>query len=127
MQELLGLPPSADYVTRKKAIVSARIVLWDVLGTCQRKGSLDSAIVKESEIANDIAGLVAREPSIVAVALNGGKAQQCFKRHVDLSALPSSLKILFLPSTSAANARMNFPQKLLAWRQIESFLQKTIL
>ncbi len=40
--------------------------------------------------------------------------------------LPPSLKMLLLPSTSAANARMSFVEKLLAGRQIEPFLLKPI-
>ena len=128
MRQLLNLPPSADYAAQKTAVMRAGVVLWDVLATCQRRGSLDSAIVRESENANDIAALLVREPSIVALALNGGKARQCFKRHVDLSVLlPRPLEILFLPSTSAANARMSFEKKLAAWQQILPFLQNPIL
>lgn len=81
---------------------------------------MDSAIETESETANDISGLLSRCPRIRAVALNGGKAKQCFMRHVKSW---GGAELIFLPSSSPANARMNFSQKLAAWRKIAPFLK----
>ncbi|MBE8158545.1 MAG: DNA-deoxyinosine glycosylase, partial [Betaproteobacteria bacterium] len=76
-----------------------------------------------SETANDISGLLARHPAICAVALNGGMAKQCFMRHVKNY---GDVRLLFLPSTSPANARMNFSQKVAAWRQILPFVNRVL-
>ena len=119
--ELLGESPApTDYRARVSAARRAHVAVWDVLSSCRREGSLDSSICRQSESANDIAGLLTEKPSIVAVALNGGKAKECFRRH---SRPKHSPTMLFLPSTSPANARMSYSQKAAAWRQILPFLR----
>lgn len=121
LMEIIGChPPPTEYRSRITAAHRAGIAVWDVLVACHRNGSLDSAIVKESEQPNNIAELLVNCPSIRAVAFNGNKAQQCFKRHVPLS---SNLQLLVLPSTSPANARISRAEKLTAWRQLLAFLQ----
>ena len=98
------------------------IALWDVLASCERAGSADAAIVRATERPNDIAGMLAQNPNIKAIGLNGQRAGACFARHIHLPA-ENSPKILPLPSTSPANARMRFADKLAAWRVLEEFLQ----
>ena len=119
--ELLGESPApTDYQSRVAAARRANVAVWDVLASCRREGSLDSAICRRSESANDIAGLLKKKPSIAAVALNGGKAHECFRRHIHAQHLPT---MLLLPSTSPANARMNYSQKMTEWRQMLPFLR----
>ena len=78
---------------------------------CRREGSLDSAI--EDAEANDLAGLVARLPSLRAIAHNGGESARAMR-------LTSTLGIAVqrLPSTSPANASWSFERKLAAWRAV---------
>ena len=52
MGELLGLD-RVEYPERIRVLKSSGIALWDVLESCTRKGSSDTAI--EGEVANDFA------------------------------------------------------------------------
>lgn len=116
---LLNATPSKDYAANVNTIKRANIAVWDVLATCCRTGSLDSAIIRQSESPNNIAKLLNQYPSILAIALNGGRAKQCFCRHV----APVKITVLPLPSTSPANARTTILQKTAAWQQILPFIQ----
>lgn len=83
--------------------------LWDVYASCEREGSLDSAI--RNPVVNNIAAL--KLPHLVALAHNGGES---FKhaRHTSTLGLP----VYKLPSTSPANASWSFERKLHAWRLV---------
>jgi double-stranded uracil-DNA glycosylase len=113
---IFALPEHAVYETRIAALQSGGVALWDVLRSCVRKGSLDSAIERESEVANDFANLFAKHPTIVRVCFNGAAAELLFERHC--RELYSNRRIEFrrLPSTSPAFAGMSFEAKLAEWR-----------
>lgn len=49
MGRLCGSDPMLDYPRRLLAIQGSGIGLWDVIGRCQRRGSLDASIVRGSE------------------------------------------------------------------------------
>lgn len=116
MGELVGAHPALPYPQRLQALKAARIALWDVLHSCERKGSLDSDI--EAEEANDFARFFAQHPRITQVYFNGAKAEQSFRKFVlGKQALPP-LELLRLPSTSPAHAGMRYEEKLTAWRVI---------
>ena len=107
----------SDYYQQNAALACQHsIAIWDVIGQCEREGSLDSAIVKETIIINPIIELLAQHPTIRMVGLNGGTAATLFKRHISPS-LTTEIKIKQLPSSSPANARMTFDQKFTAWQQ----------
>ena len=61
-----------SYENRIAWLLDHRLGLWDVYASCERQGSLDTAI-RYPQI-NDFAVLKARCPSLVAIAHNGGKA-----------------------------------------------------
>jgi double-stranded uracil-DNA glycosylase len=90
--------------------------LWDVLHACQRAGSLDSAIVRQSEEPNDFAEFFAIHPKIERVCFNGGTAAALFKRHCKQLYASSSYEFIGLPSTSPANAGILFERQLAAWK-----------
>ena len=96
----------------------ARIALWDVFQCCRRSGSADTAIERGSEEPNDIIGLLHSRGSVRSVWLNGGKADKGFRQHIAprVGKAAPSLKIIVLPSTSPANARMSFNEKYRRWR-----------
>jgi hypoxanthine-DNA glycosylase len=85
--------------------------LWDVYAACQREGSLDSAI--EQAEPNDLAALVARLPSLRAIAHNGGESARSMRLTRQLG-----VPVYRLPSTSPANASWSFERKLAAWRAV---------
>ena len=99
-----------DYATRIARVLEHRIGIWDVIASCERSGSLDSAI--RNERPNDFASLFARFPNITRVALNGGKAGR-YRRVVEAFGKP----VFVLPSSSPANATHSFAHKLTVWRE----------
>jgi TDG/mug DNA glycosylase family protein len=100
------------------------IALWDVLHSCVRKGSLDSAIDARSIKANDFDAFFDKHPKIKLVCFNGSTAEQCFKRHVSPSLLQPSIRYVRLPSTSPAHAGLSFDKKVAAWRDIMKIVHK---
>ena len=119
---LLGFDPASPYEVRIAAIRTAGIALWDVLKSCTREGSLDSAIVHTGAVPNDLPAFLAAHPRIRRVCFNGAKAAALYARHVlpRLAAGPDLREIHYvrLPSTSPANAALRPPAKLEAWRAI---------
>lgn len=113
MGRLLGLDPTLGHAQRLDALTAAGIALWDVIGCCRRTGSLDSAIVADSIVVNDVPGLLRDAPSIRTVLTNGGLAARLYRRHL-AAALPT-LAWHALPSTSPANARGGIDAKLRGW------------
>ena len=123
MAELFGIEIDCDYSNRIAQISELPIVLWDTLKACHREGSLDSSILKHQLEANDIPALLNDYPQIRAVAFNGATSEKYFKQLVK-PILPETQPIEFIrmPSTSPANARMRFVEKLAHWRQILSYI-----
>lgn len=123
MQALFEVPRDAAYEARIAALRARGIALWDVLAACERPGSLDASIVRGSERPNDFACLLARQPGLRAIALNGRAAEAAFRRQV-MPALGDALagiRVLALPSTSPANASLRDAAKLAAWSALREF------
>jgi hypoxanthine-DNA glycosylase len=121
MGVLYGAGPDLPYAERIARLHRAGVGIWDVLKHCERPGSLDSSILPHSEIANDIPGLLEDCPTIEAIALNGGKAQQVFARRIVPGIDPERfgrIEVLALPSTSPANASIPREVKLERWRAL---------
>ena len=117
--EITGAAPSLPYATRVRALKSSGIALWDVLESCTREGSLDSAIDGATISANDFVSLYHTHPRIAQVFFNGAKAEACYRIHV-LPLLADgavSPRYQRLPSTSPANASMSRAHKHRVWTQ----------
>lgn len=109
---LTGEPLAAlPYAERLPRLLAHGIGLWDVLGACERAGSLDSAIRKPA--ANDFAHLRALCPLLETVGFNGqtsGKFAPQFAAQ--------GYRTLILPSTSPAHASLTLVQKLERWKTL---------
>jgi double-stranded uracil-DNA glycosylase len=116
MAELVGTARDLPYAERVAVLQDAGIAVWDVLHSAEREGSLDSAI--QNAAPNDLIGLLRECPEIGLIATNGSFASTEFKRRAwtTLKATREDLRWVQLPSTSPANARMSFNQKLQIWR-----------
>ena len=99
-----------SYEKRIDALLGHGLGLWDVYASCERVGSLDSAI--QLPLVNDLAALARRCPQLRVIAHNGGES---FRHAHHSRAL--GLPVLRLPSTSPANASWSFERKLAAWRE----------
>lgn len=117
MGELTGAGRELPYAERLARLQAAGVALWDVLQSCVREGSLDSAIDDRSSVANDFEAFFRDHPAIKRVLFNGAKAEQCFRRQVPgRQAIPDGLVFVRLPSTSPAHAGMSLEMKMEAWR-----------
>ena len=118
MSALFDMEQDLNYQQRCQHLISHHIAVWDVLKSCQRQGSLDQHIKKESIVANDFNTFFLHHPYIHQVFFNGSKAEQVFKQYV-VPSLSKTVKQQRLPSTSPAHAAMKFEQKLRAWQLIK--------
>ena len=118
MTALLEVAPDATYLARVRALQDANMAVWDVLQSCERHGSLDSSIRRDTEVANDFATFFARHPRVTKVFFNGGAAEAGFKRHYGALMGDPRLSFQRLPSTSPAHAALRFEQKLALWRAV---------
>ena len=100
-----------DYAARIVAVQAAGVGIWDVFASCERTGSLDSAI-REAR-PNDLRALQESAPALRRVCFNGRMAA---KRIREVEAL--GFEAMVLPSTSPAHAGMSFEQKLAAWQAV---------
>ena len=114
---LLGAADVPPYEARAKLLVSNGIALWDVLESCVREGSLDSAIEDDSVVVNDFAGFLRSHPRVTHVYFNGAKAEAAWKKHVLPTLVAGRLEYRRLPSTSPAHAAMPYAQKRAAWKR----------
>jgi hypoxanthine-DNA glycosylase len=75
------------------------IALWDVLKECEIKGASDTSI--KNPVANDFSKILQEAP-IANIYANGNRA---FKLYNKLCLAQTGIDAVYLPSTSAANAR----------------------
>ena len=117
MGALFGASPALAYTQRLEILCANGIGLWDVIGSCQRASSLDSAIEEKTIRVNDLQDFIDHHQRIRRICFNGAKAEKSFHRY--LPPLPENRKIelIRLPSTSPANARLSYNQKLDIWRR----------
>jgi hypoxanthine-DNA glycosylase len=104
---------TTDYPKRIKILEKYQIALWDVIDTCERKGSLDSEI--RNEEANKIGEFLHNYPNINAIFCNG---QKSYKNLLKILPKDFHLPIIALPSTSPAHAILKYEEKLNLWKSI---------
>ena len=107
---------TSDYVEKLQVLKRNKIALWDVIDTCERKGSLDSEI--RNEETNDIRQLLKNYPNIKAIFCNG---QKSFKNLQKILGKECAIPIFVLPSTSPLHT-ISFEKKLREWEILKSFL-----
>ena len=86
--------------------------LWDMLKGCSRENSLDSSL--ENEEVNDLATFLEEYPSITKLAFTGKKAEALFKTYFP----HLSIETVYLPSPSAAYAKMGFDEKAAQYKKL---------
>lgn len=126
MGELFSAGPELPYRERCERLRVARVAVWDVLQSCQRQGSLDASILRDSIIPNDFSTFFQNHSRIQHVFFNGARAHEIFSRTVGPSlsdALQNRLNLHRLPSTSPAHASLNKKEKLDKWRLLLSALE----
>ena len=114
--ELLNEEFTEEYAQRIDTIKKHHIALWDVIDSCERKGSLDSEI--RNEEANQIEELLGEYPNVKAIFCNGGKSYKSLQK---LLGKNYKLPVFLLPSTSPLHT-VSFEKKLEEWKKILEFL-----
>ncbi len=117
MGDLFAAGLSLDYQSRLQILKDNHIALWDVIDTCHRPGSLDSAISSDGMVWNDFDRFFDQHPQVTHVYFNGQKAAGLFKKKV-MPNLPGDYRYEVLPSTSPAYAAKSYAAKLEAWSVI---------
>lgn len=118
MSGVLGEKDPVQYSEKVKFLKSHGIALWDVLHSAEREGSLDANI--KNEEFNDVAGLLAANPSIEVIATNGGKAEKSFRKYLRRNPSIVEKKIYYCASTSSMSicAGWNLERLIDQWRKI---------
>ena len=91
---------------------NSKIALWDMVKNCTRENSLDTSL--EDIEVNDLASFLEEHPSIEKVAFTGRLSEKLFKTHFDYL----EMETVYLPSPSAAYAKMNFEMKLEVYKKM---------
>ncbi|MDO5324906.1 MAG: DNA-deoxyinosine glycosylase [Clostridia bacterium] len=98
LAEILNEPLPLSIEEKKAMLLRHRIALWDTVGSCERAGSLDSAI--RDPQPNDFEALFRNCPNIKHIFFNGGTAHQLYLRLVAREDVRRSYHRM--PSTSPA-------------------------
>lgn len=101
-----------DTIDAKKImLLKNQIAIWDVIDSCDIKGSSDSSI--KNVIPADIKGLV-EKTKIQKIYANGKTAEKLYCKHIKPL---TGMGIVALPSTSPANAASSLEDLVEMWRK----------
>ncbi len=99
---------------KKTFLLENHIAVWDVIESCDIKGSSDSSI--ENVKVNDITRIL-NSAHIQAIYTNGKKSHQMYQKYLlDITHIDD----ICLPSTSSANASYNLDRLIEYWKVIKS-------
>ena len=101
---------------RLAALRQAKIGLWDVIRSAERRTSNDAHIRRADP--HDLAALVSTLPALRMIAFNGGKAAAIGRRQLPTLA---NIALVDLPSSSAAHT-IGYEAKLDRWLALGSAL-----
>lgn len=109
MADLCGEPVPETIAEKKKMLLAHHIAVWDVIQSCDIKGSSDSSIknVEPTDIRR-----ILSESKITRIFANGNKAGELYRKYQ----LPLTRReAVVLPSTSPANAAWSMERLCETW------------
>jgi len=111
-------PATLSYSEKTALLLDGKVAVWDVLAECQREGSLDSKIIRDTARCNNFSTFLHDHNRIVKIGFNGKAAEQLFRKLAlpDLK-LSADIVLTGLPSSSPAMARLSRSEKTQLWRQ----------
>jgi hypoxanthine-DNA glycosylase len=113
MTLLFGGEPPVTPEQKRAFLLANHVALWDVLASCDIRGSADGSI--RSPVPNDVSLLLACAP-VTEIFTNGRAAAALYHRWCEpVTGRPATA----LPSTSAANARWTLKQLAQAWSSLK--------
>lgn len=109
LSALLKQPIPVSIEEKKNFLLSYHIALWDVIQSCEIKGSSDSSI--KNVVPNNILSLI-EQSSVTHIYANGSKAYSLYEKYCKPDIF---LPITRLPSTSPANAAFPLERLIKEW------------
>ena len=101
---------------RKDFLLRHNIALYEVVEECDIEASYDSSI--RNVIPINITAILKDFPNIKVIAITGGTASSLFKKYLLHLVDQSKVKVVFLPSTSPANAKMKEDELVEEYKKI---------
>ena len=105
--ELLPVTPGE----KMELLYNNKIAIWDVIASCDITGSSDASIVNVTP--NDISIILDR-CNISAIFANGRTAQKLYDKYIKVV---TEREIVYLPSTSPANASFSYKRLYDSWNE----------
>ena len=115
---LLEAPFPETVPERREFLLSHRIAVWDVIASCEIRGSSDASI--RNAVPNDLGRILDTAP-IGQIYVNGQTAGKLYKKYQEkplVEAYGNCARAAVLPSTSPANAVWNMDRLRQAWSVI---------
>lgn len=113
VSSVLGCAEPQDIAQKKELILSNGLALWDVIASCEIKGSSDTSIT--GVIPNDL-GAILENSSVKRIFVNGKTAERYYVKY---QLEKTGIEAVCLPSTSPANAAYSIDRLIDAWSQIK--------
>ena len=109
MAQLLDVPVPQSIDEKKTMLLTHGLALWDVIASCDIKGSSDSSI--KNAVPADISRIL-KAANIQTIIANGGTAFRLYERYCEpVTGRPAAL----CPSTSPANAAFSLERLSECW------------
>ena len=112
LSEVLEEPLPILIEEKRQLLLRRGIALWDVVGSCEIRGS-DDASIRNAQ-PNDLSRILTYAP-IARIFCNGKTAHRLFEK---LQQPQTGRSAICLPSTSPANAQWALPRLCEAWQVI---------
>jgi len=109
-----GQPVPGSVEEKKQFLLEQQIAVWDVIASCEIKGSSDSSI--RNAVPNDLKPIL-ETADIEQIYTNGATAYQLYQKYT----FPATgRKAVKLPSTSPANAACTLDRLIEQWGIIKT-------
>lgn len=112
ISDIYNSPCPVTVSQKKELLLSNRIALWDVIKSCDIKGSSDSSI--KNAVPNDIKYLLDNS-NITRIFCNGALSYKLYNKYIFDVTNISAFK---LPSSSPANATLSYENLRKLWTEI---------
>ena len=101
---------------KKAMLLRNHIAVWDVIASCEIKGSSDTSIT--NAVPNDIS-VILNTADIRSIFCNGSKSFELYRKHIEQTVGRNAIK---LPSTSPANAVCTLDKLIESWEIIKEYI-----
>lgn len=116
MAALFEQPVPENIEEKRALLLSHHVAVWDVIASCEIKGSSDASIsdVKVNDLSEIFDGAFIRQ-----VFTNGNKAYTLYQKYT----FPKTgREAILLPSTSPANAQYGLEKLIEKWQAVKDYL-----